>query len=141
MLLCQLTLIGERKEVSPPLRTKANADVAENFQLFGEDQGCNARPKQLHMQPRSLVMKMCPPTSVFVAIDAGGSDFQFYSSGVFIGQCGTDLDHGVTAIGYGTADDGTKYCWGENGYIRMQRDIDAEEGPCGIAMQASYPTA
>ncbi|KAL5772257.1 hypothetical protein ACOSQ2_012181 [Xanthoceras sorbifolium] len=35
---------------------------------------------------------------------------------------------------------GTKY-WGENGYIRMQRDIDAEEGPCGIAMQASYPTA
>ncbi|KAL5774296.1 hypothetical protein ACOSP7_011853 [Xanthoceras sorbifolium] len=31
--------------------------------------------------------------------------------------------------------------WGENGYIRMQRDIDAEEGPCGIAMQASYPTA
>ncbi|KAK4354568.1 hypothetical protein RND71_026762 [Anisodus tanguticus] len=31
--------------------------------------------------------------------------------------------------------------WGENGYIRMQRNVDAEEGLCGIAMQASYPTA
>ncbi|CAI0377837.1 unnamed protein product [Linum tenue] len=27
------------------------------------------------------------------------------------------------------------------GYIRMQRDVSVEEGLCGIAMQASYPTA
>ncbi|CAH2040864.1 unnamed protein product [Thlaspi arvense] len=29
----------------------------------------------------------------------------------------------------------------KKGYIRMQRDIGAKEGLCGIAMEASYPTA
>ncbi|KAK3173923.1 hypothetical protein Dsin_033095 [Dipteronia sinensis] len=31
--------------------------------------------------------------------------------------------------------------WGENGHMRIQRDVDAPKGLCGIAMQASYPTA
>ncbi|KAF8753114.1 hypothetical protein HU200_011768 [Digitaria exilis] len=85
---------------------------------------------------------------VSVAIEASGSHFQFYSEGVFAGKCGTELDHGVTAVGYGVAADGTKYWvvknswgpeWGEKGYIRMARDVDAKEGLCGIAMEASYP--
>jgi len=29
--------------------------------------------------------------------------------------------------------------WGEMGYIRMKRDIDAKEGLCGIAMEPFYP--
>ncbi|ERM98966.1 hypothetical protein AMTR_s00226p00019000 [Amborella trichopoda] len=83
---------------------------------------------------------------VSVAIDASGYEFQFYSGGVFTGDCGTQLDHGVTAVGYGTSGDGTKYwlvknSWGEQGYIMMQRDVPSKEGLCGIAMEASYPTA
>ncbi|KAI8525674.1 hypothetical protein RHMOL_Rhmol13G0248300 [Rhododendron molle] len=47
---------------------------------------------------------------VAVTVDASGSDFQYYSSGVFTGKCGTSLDHGVTVVGYGNvSDNGLKY--------------------------------
>ncbi|KAI3863447.1 hypothetical protein MKX03_005912, partial [Papaver bracteatum] len=64
--------------------------------------------------------------------------------GVFTGECGTELDHGVAVEGYGTTVDGTKYwivknSWGEKGYIHMARGVKAKEGLCGIAMEASYP--
>ena len=87
---------------------------------------------------------------VSVAIDSRSHAFQLYSSGVFTGPCGADINHGVTIVGYGTEEDGTKYwlvknswgsSWGENGYIKIQRDVGDKEGLCGIAMQASYPTA
>ncbi|KAI8024387.1 Vignain [Camellia lanceoleosa] len=96
----------------------------------------------------NALMKAVANQPVSVGIDAGGSDLQFYSEGVFTGPCGTELDHGVAAVGYGTTIDGTKYWivknswgpeWGELGYIRMQRMVDAEEGLCGIAKEASYP--
>ncbi|CAL1380494.1 unnamed protein product [Linum trigynum] len=95
------------------------------------------------------LMKAVASQPISVAIDAGDSSFQLYESGIFTGECGTELDHGVTAVGYGESG-GMKYWliknswgaqWGEEGYIRMQRDVSAKEGLCGIAMQASYPTA
>ncbi|XP_073111656.1 senescence-specific cysteine protease SAG39-like [Elaeis guineensis] len=98
----------------------------------------------------AALLKAVANQPVSVAIDARGSVFQFYSGGVFTGDCRTELDHGVTDVGYGTTSDGTKYwlvknswgsSWGEKGYIRMKRDVDAKEGLCGIAMEASYPTA
>ncbi|KAM0907965.1 hypothetical protein ACQ4PT_015771 [Festuca glaucescens] len=85
---------------------------------------------------------------VSVAVDASGQAFQFYLEGVFTGECGTELDHGVAVVGYGVADDGTEYwtvknswgtTWGEKGYIRMQKDGGSDGGLCGIAMEASYP--
>ncbi|XP_038681472.1 senescence-specific cysteine protease SAG39-like [Tripterygium wilfordii] len=106
--------------------------------------------EQVPANSEEALLKAVANQPVSVSIDASGSAFQFYSSGVFSGACGTMLDHGVTAVGYGTTTNGTKYWivknswgteWGEEGYIRMQRDIDAKEGLCGIAMDSSYPTA
>ncbi|KAI3832697.1 hypothetical protein MKW98_002243 [Papaver atlanticum] len=132
-----------------------------NYPYNRVDGSCNTKKANIHAASingyedvpannEASLLKAVSKQPVSVAIDASGQEFQFYSSGVFTGTCGTDLDHGVTAIGYGTDSDGTKYwlvknswgtSWGEDGYIRMQRDVDANEGLCGIAMEASYPTA
>merc|ERR1719450_1499570 len=39
---------------------------------------------------------------VSIAIEADQSSFQHYTSGVLSGACGTNLDHGVLAVGYNT---------------------------------------
>uniref|UniRef100_A0A2N9GSM6 Cathepsin propeptide inhibitor domain-containing protein n=1 Tax=Fagus sylvatica TaxID=28930 RepID=A0A2N9GSM6_FAGSY len=87
---------------------------------------------------------------VSVALDAKNPAFRFYSSGVYSGECGTETNHAVTTIGYGTNDDGTQYWliknswgthWGEDGYMRIKRGIGAPEGLCGIAKEPSYPVA
>jgi len=87
------------------------------------------------------------PTSV--AIDASHSSFQFYSSGVYYEpDCSSSqLDHGVLAIGWGSASSGTHKTywivknswgtdWGQSGYIWMARNADNN---CGIATMATLP--
>jgi C1A family cysteine protease len=86
---------------------------------------------------------------VSVAIEADQMGFQFYSKGVFSGACGTNLDHGVLAVGYGTQDGKDFWkvknswgaSWGLNGYILLVRSSSSGAGQCGIAMQPSYPIA
>jgi len=84
---------------------------------------------------------------VSVAVDAAGSDWQFYGGGVVTDSgCGTSLDHGVVAVGYDNTAS-TPYIkirnswgesWGESGYIRLGQSNGA--GICGVNMDPSYPT-
>jgi len=84
---------------------------------------------------------------IAVAIDASHSSFQLYNSGIYKPfLCSSSrLDHGVTAVGYGSNEQGDYYIvknswaevWGMKGYILMARN---DNNKCGIASQASYPT-
>lgn len=89
---------------------------------------------------------------VSVAIDAEDK-LMLYKEGIFVDDgCGNtmnDLDHGVLAVGYGTntTNSGKQMDywivknswgthWGEQGYIRMARNLN---NMCGISTAASYP--
>ena len=87
------------------------------------------------------------PTSI--AIEADKMAFQMYTSGVLTGtDCGTNLDHGVLAVGYGV-ENGTEYflvknswgaTWGDKGYIKLGVESTDKQGVCGILSgPPSYP--
>ena len=85
---------------------------------------------------------------VSVAIEADQLAFQLYHGGVIKRGCGTNLDHGVLAVGYGT-EDGTDYylvknswgaSWGDKGFVKIAAESSGS-GMCGIQMDPSQPSA
>lgn len=105
-----------------------------------------------------------------LAISLDASDFHAYHSGVMeFADCGSDLNHAVLLVGYGTDEEtGQDYWivrnswgerWGEGGYIRLARSercaldtrpqdgvgCDGELSPvvvcgtCGVLSYTSYP--
>lgn len=106
--------------------------------------------KDVAANSETALMTAIVQQPVSVAVEADQSVFQFYSGGVMTSSCGTQLDHGVLAVGYGTdaANGGDYYkvknswgdTWGEKGYIRLGRGAKFNpSGQCGIQMMASYP--
>ncbi|GMJ13831.1 hypothetical protein like AT2G27420 [Hibiscus trionum] len=84
---------------------------------------------------------------VSVGIDGSGQAFRFFQGdGVFTGDCGNNLNHAVTIVGYGKDDQGVEYWiiknswgenWGDKGFMKIQRGVNL----CGLAMAASFPVA
>jgi len=107
-----------------------------------------------HMSEADLQKAVATVGPISVAIDASRPTFHFYKKGVYHDRkCSSErLDHGVLAVGYGTAappagsDKKPKdfwlvknswgATWGMAGYINMARN---KHNACGIATQASYP--
>jgi len=139
---------------------EAKGDVLEtNYPYTGKTGTCTASKtsspavkvtgfKDVATNNEAQLMAAVEKQPVSVAIEADQSGFQFYKSGVFSGTCGTKLDHGVLAVGYGTQGS-TAYwkvknswgaTWGQDGYILLARNVANKAGQCGIAAQPSYPT-
>jgi len=137
---------------------KTKIELESDYGYTGRDGKCKAKkaketvgvkkysvvPKKSVAQIKAAVDKQ--PTCV--SVDASGSVFQFYTKGIMDSKrCGTDLDHAVTAVGYGN-ENGKEFLivrnswtasWGENGYFRIAIDKDGD-GVCGILMDSSRPT-
>ncbi|KAL3833311.1 hypothetical protein ACJIZ3_008047 [Penstemon smallii] len=133
-------------------------DTEDDYPYRGVDGRCDPTRKNAKVvsidgyedvpQDEKSLQKAVSHQPVSVAIEASGRALQLYSSGVFTGHCGTQLDHGVVAVGYGT-ENGIDYWivrnswgsdWGENGYFKLERNlIGNPSGKCGIVMEASYP--
>lgn len=95
---------------------------------------------------------------VSVAIEADQQIFMLYKSGVFTNSgCGTNLDHGVLLVGYGSQSGQDYYIlknswgtgWGtQGGYILLGKGNDPATGKpynngagqCGVLGMASYPS-
>jgi len=83
-----------------------------------------------------------------VLIEADKMVFQTYKTGVLNStKCGTQLDHAVLAVGYGT-EDGQDYwlvknswntTWGDQGYIKLA--IVEGNGICGVQMGPSHASS
>jgi C1A family cysteine protease len=84
---------------------------------------------------------------VSVAIEADQYSFQGYKSGFITKGCGTNLDHGVLAVGYGTDATAGDYfivknswgaSWGDKGYVMIAANTK-NGNVCGILSAASQP--
>lgn len=104
--------------------------------------------KDVPINSETALLSAIVQQPVSVAVEADQDSFQFYSSGVMTKPCGTNLDHGVLAVGYGTLAGQDFYLvknswgadWGLKGYIMLGRgSAYSPSGQCGIQMAASYP--
>lgn len=90
-----------------------------------------------------LLQKAVVSAPLVVLIEADQRLFQFYQSGIITADsCGQNLDHAVQLVGYGRENDMDYWIvrnswganWGENGYVKLERNSNVAGGTCGIAM-------
>ncbi|KAJ1260529.1 hypothetical protein BS78_10G239500 [Paspalum vaginatum] len=149
---------GEMQNAFQFVIDNGGIDTEADYPFIGTDETCDASRlnervvtidnfMDVATNNETALQEAVASQPVSVAIDANSRAFQLYKSGIFSKKCGTQLDHGVTAVGYGT-ENGKDYwivknswsaSWGEAGYIRMARNVRSPMGECGIAMDASYP--
>jgi len=144
------------------IEDNAGIDTEDDYPYHAKDQICDSSKAAHHVvtisgfhdvpaNNPSQLEQAVSQGPVSIAIEADKSVFQLYRDGVFDNPaCGTNLDHGVLVVGYGTDEtEGKDYwivknswgaTWGDQGYIRMFKETSGA-GMCGMYKQPSYPVA
>jgi len=104
----------------------------------------NTTPRSANQTKAALAQQ-----PISVSIEADKAVFQLYNSGVFDSSaCGTNLDHAVALVGYGTQA-GQDYfilrnswgtSWGEQGYMKIANTGNGV-GICGVLSDPLYPNS
>lgn len=129
-----------------------------DYPYTAKDGSCKDCASVVHMSSCSDVkpndqislMAAVAQQPVAIAIEADTRYFQSYSGGILTStSCGTNLDHGVLIVGYGS-ENGQDYwlvknswgtTWGDKGYVKIARSSSTNDaGICGIAMDPSFPS-
>jgi cathepsin L len=115
---------GITDEKDYPYNARTGTCAPRKIKKVGGIKGCVRLPANNYTLLMNAVANIGP-----ISISAAAEPWQMYESGVYNGNCGTDVDHAIQAVGYGT-DGGKNYwlvrnswggSWGEKGYIRIGR--------------------
>jgi len=141
------------------VKTVGGQELQTDYPYTAQDQSCNFVKSKINASIKGYIQldehdcagllqsTTQSPVGVSVAVVPA---FQAYSSGVFsITNCGTGINHAINVVGYGT-DSTTNQnywivrnswgtSWGEQGYIRMDRDVQMPDGLCAICDRVGYP--
>ncbi|GBG32645.1 Cysteine proteinase, putative [Hondaea fermentalgiana] len=139
----------------------SRADAAESDDFCSETY---TRQGVFALNESASIMSVSPRTEdallealqigpVSVASAGYNNAFLTYTGGVLDDEaCDSDdvVDHALLIVGYGTTDDGVDYyiaknswgpAWGEDGYVRLARNVRSDSRPygaCNILYQADY---
>ena len=102
------------------VKTEGGLCLEENYKYTARDGTCKAATCGTKYNPITGDVKVTPDSDTAlqnavatgcnaVGVEADQTSFQYYSSGVLTGLCGTSIDHGVLAVGYGTS--GSQQYW------------------------------
>lgn len=124
-------------------------ELEKDYPYTARDGTCHAKDTQYKLSgcfevppnDEKVLQQAVAVAPVIVLIEADQRVFQLYQSGIISAKaCGQNIDHAVQLVGYGE-ENGKDYwlvrnswgsSWGEDGYVKLERNSGVRGGTCGI---------
>lgn len=124
-------------------------ELEKDYPYTARDGTCHSKDTQYKLSAcfevppddEKILQQAVAVAPVIVLIEADQRVFQLYQSGIISAKsCGQSIDHAVQLVGYGE-ENGKDYwlvrnswgsSWGEDGYVKLERNSGVRGGTCGI---------